>query len=215
MLFGKTMREFLRLGGVVVATSNYMPADLKPRGVGVDAFRPYGQYFFQRVVVHNMDSAVDYRHGAGLDWKYFLYPLNNTTQAHIQAIIRTITGGNALVPDSLRIRGHDCVIPRTYNTVAIMDYTEILEQPYGAEDFIALAEKYPTLVLENVPKISGDNTSIIKRFIILIDAYYEAKGKVIITADTAPENYTVVALLILNLKDVYPALKNLTADKYV
>ena len=188
MLFGRIAQVILQNGGVIVATSNFPPEKLKPRGAGADIFRPYVEYFFSRTMTHDMNSTLDYRSVKGKDgWANYLYPLNNGTRGKLQRIMDDLTYGVETAPDVLYVRGHSIALYHTGGNVACTTYIDLLAKPYGVQDFMALADKYPTLVIGGIPKIKADDTTLAKRFIVLVDAYYEVGGKIILSADCPPE----------------------------
>ena len=187
MLFGRIVESILQQGGVIVATSNFAPEHLKPRGAGADIFKPYVDYFFERTIGFDMDSAIDYRSEHRNGWENYLYPLNSSTKDKLQGITDNLTKGITITPETLYVRGHGIYLSHTGAGVACSTYNDLLAKPYGVEDFIALARAYSTLVVSGIPKISADNTALAKRFILLVDAYYEAGGKIILSADCSPD----------------------------
>lgn len=51
----------------------------------------------------------------------------------------------------------------------------LVAQPLGPADYIALCSKYHTLVLENIPQMGVLQKNEARRFITLLDAVYETK----------------------------------------
>jgi len=67
---------------------------------------------------------------------------------------------------------------------SIFDYAA---QSAGAEDYLALAAHYNTLVLADIPRLGPENRNEAKRFCTLIDALYEAKVNLVCSADAPPD----------------------------
>ncbi|PJN95992.1 cell division protein ZapE, partial [Amaricoccus sp. HAR-UPW-R2A-40] len=60
--------------------------------------------------------------------------------------------------------------------------------PLGPADYLALAEAVEVLILDDVPCLRASQANEAKRFVTLIDALYEAKVRLIASAETTPES---------------------------
>jgi cell division protein ZapE len=69
-----------------------------------------------------------------------------------------------------------------------MSFDELCARPLGAADYLELAERFHTLLLEGVPKLTPDKREEAARFRNLIDALYEAKAKLVCAAEAEPAN---------------------------
>ena len=68
-----------------------------------------------------------------------------------------------------------------------MSYAELCEQPLGAADYLEIARHFHTVVIDDVPKMSADQRNEARRFMILIDALYEHKVNLLMSAAASPE----------------------------
>src|SRR3546814_2123963 len=59
-------------------------------------------------------------------------------------------------------------------------------QPLGSADYLAIARRYHTVVIVGVPMMGPENRNEAARFKTLIDALYEYKVKLLISADAEP-----------------------------
>ena len=57
----------------------------------------------------------------------------------------------------------------------------------GAQDYLAIARRFHTVFLEDVPVLGGDRRNEAARFVALIDALYEARCKLVVLAGAEPE----------------------------
>lgn len=55
----------------------------------------------------------------------------------------------------------------------MFDFDELCNRPLAAADYIALAEKFHTLAVADVPRFNAANRSAGYRFVTLIDVMYE------------------------------------------
>jgi len=65
---------------------------------------------------------------------------------------------------------------------------ELCKQPLGAADYLAIARHYPTVLIDRVPKMTMDERTWAARFVTLIDALYEHRTKLVMSADAPPDD---------------------------
>src|SRR5690606_29358431 len=78
-------------------------------------------------------------------------------------------------------------VPMTAGGVARFSFAELCEQPLGPGDYLAIAGLYHTVILSDVPLLSPDKRNEARRFMTLIDALYEHRVKLVISAAAPPE----------------------------
>jgi len=79
------------------------------------------------------------------------------------------------------------VIARTDGGLARATFSELCETALGPQDYLAIAERFHTLFLEDVPILGPDNHQAARRFVTLVDALYEAGTRLVVLAEAAPE----------------------------
>ena len=90
-------------------------------------------------------------------------------------------------PAYLKVLGREVVIARTDGGLARATFAELCEAPLGPQDYLAVAERFHTLFLEDVPVLGPDNHQAARRFVTLVDALYEAGTRLVVLAGAAPE----------------------------
>jgi len=71
--------------------------------------------------------------------------------------------------------------------VARCDFDLLCGTALGAGDYLALAQRFHTLILDGIPRLSPDNYDKARRFIVLIDTLYDQRVKLIASADAMPD----------------------------
>jgi len=69
----------------------------------------------------------------------------------------------------------------------MMSFVDLCEKPLGAADYLAIANRYHTVVLSGIPKLGPTRHNEAKRFVTLIDTLYEYKVNLICSAAAAPD----------------------------
>lgn len=88
---------------------------------------------------------------------------------------------------SLRVYGRDLIVPRHFSGVTKWTFSELCCTNLGPADYITIASRFHTLILENVPVLSLLQKNEARRLITLLDALYEAHCKLLIRAAAEPE----------------------------
>ncbi len=186
MIVGRLFEALFADGVVVVTTSNRVPSDLYKDGLNRQLFLPFIRLIEDRMVVHHLESPTDYRQHRLADTQVYFAPANAEARAAIDTLWTDLTGGSWGTL-SLTVKGREVVLPGFQNGVARAPFWELCGQPLGPADYLAIAGAVRVLILEDVPRLSRSNFNEAKRFVTLIDALYEAKVRLIMSAADIPE----------------------------
>ncbi|MGH1379254.1 MAG: cell division protein ZapE [Alphaproteobacteria bacterium] len=182
MILGRLFKILFEHDVTVVTTSNWAPDDLYKNGLQRDRFLPFIELLKTKVNVFHLDSPNDYRtQKTQVEGTYFT-PLNRATVKTLNDIFKELTNGAKPQKDVLKVKGHDLEVSQTACGVARFTFSQLCERPYGAEDYIEIARKYNTVFLEGIPKLGYDRRNEVKRLMNLIDALYEGRNKVFVSA---------------------------------
>ncbi len=183
MILGRLFKILFEKDVIMVATSNWAPDDLYKNGLQRERFLPFISLLKSKVVAVHLDSPHDYRaQTTQIDGSYF-YPLGVATRRKMDLLFTELSGGGAPEQKVLRVKGRDIVAQQVAGNIARFSFAELCERPHGAEDYIKIAQSFDMVFLENVPKLNYDRRNEAKRLMNLIDALYEARIPVVISAD--------------------------------
>jgi cell division protein ZapE len=97
-----------------------------------------------------------------------------------------LSGVGRGTPTSLNVKRRTIFIPQTMGRVARMGFGDICGQMLAASDFMALAEHYDSLLIDDIPELSPDRRNDARRLIMLIDVLYEARALLAVSAAAEP-----------------------------
>ena len=186
-ILGRLFEALFAAGTVVVATSNTRMDDLFAGQPGRDAFLPFIATLKKHLDMIVMHGSRDWRRQQLRGMPTWHVPANAQADAALDEAFRTLTAGAEPRAERLRIMGHTLAVPQAASGVARFDFDALCGQPLGAGDYLALATHYQALVLDGVPRLSPDNYDVARRFIVLVDALYDHRVKLVVSADATPD----------------------------
>lgn len=186
MLLGRLFQHLLERKVVVVATSNRPPDDLYKNGLNRQRFTPFIELLKQTHNVHEIRSEHDYRLERLIAAPVYYSPLGPDANRAMQDAWERLTSGAEPHETHLTVHGREWRIPAQAAGVARMSFEELCDRPLGPGDYLTFARHFDTILLENVPVLSPQSGNAALRFITLIDALYEAKAKLVMSAEAEP-----------------------------
>jgi cell division protein ZapE len=187
MILGRLFQALFERGVVVVATSNIPPDELFKDRPGRDAFLPFIALIKQRLDVVMMDDGRDFRRSRLRGMRTWRVPADTRADRELDAAFAELTGYATGGPETLLVMGRQFVVPLAAEGVARFDFEQLCGAALGAGDYLALATRYHTLILDGIPRLSPDNYDRARRFIVLVDTLYDHRVKLIASADAMPD----------------------------
>ncbi|WP_268878192.1 cell division protein ZapE [Pseudovibrio exalbescens] len=186
MLLGRLFTKLFERGVVVVATSNVDPNDLYKDGLNRNHILPFIELLQQKVDVLKLDSRTDFRLEKLSGTKVYLTPLDDHSEQALTDVWRSLTNNVPPHSETLENLGREIPVNKTCAGVAWFTFDELCRQPLGASDFLRIAQAYHTIILQGVPVLEARRRNEAKRFINLIDALYDNRVKLVVSADAEP-----------------------------
>jgi cell division protein ZapE len=187
MILGRLFQRLFDRGVVVVATSNTAPGDLFRGKPGRDAFLPFIELLKQRLDVLVLEGERDWRRQRLRGMPTWHVPADARAERALDDAFRQLTASAPAARDRLLVMGRILHVPLAAAGVARFDFATLCGTALGAGDYLALATHFTALVLDGVPRLSPDNFDEARRFIVLVDALYEHRVKLVASADALPD----------------------------
>jgi cell division protein ZapE len=180
-------------GVAIVTTSNRAPSELYKDGLNREHFLPFIALIEREMDVLALNGPVDYRleRLGGMDTWHT--PLGDAATAQVREAFFRLTDyppeDSAHVPSSdLGLGGGRTLhVPKSLKGVAVFSFRKLCGEARGAADYLAVAQTYHTVILVGIPRMGPENRNEAARFVTLIDALYENKVKLLVTAAAEPE----------------------------
>ncbi len=186
MIVGRLFEKLFAAGVVIVTTSNRPPEGLYKDGLNRALFLPFIARLNAEMQVVELQSPTDYRQHRLSGTQVYFHPAGKA-QGQIAAIWSDLTGGAAGEPLLLPVNGRTVELPRYASGIGRASFWQLCARALGPADYLAIASAVRVLILEDIPQLSSENYNEAKRFVILIDALYEARARLICSAADEPE----------------------------
>ena len=187
MILSRLFEALFAEGVVVVATSNRAPDELYEGGLNRQLFLPFIALLKERMELLEMNSGVDYRLERLTGEPVYFCPLGPIADAQMQTAWRKLTDCETGEAETVTVQGREVPVPMAAKGVARFSFSDLAAQALGAADYLAIAERFHTILLDRIPRLSKDKRNEAKRFVTLIDALYENKVRLVCSADGAPD----------------------------
>jgi cell division protein ZapE len=186
MIIGRLFQAMFAAGVVVVATSNVAPERLYEGGLNRALFLPFISLLGQKMDIIELASRTDFRLEKLAGTPVYYVPADAKARRALDQAFKALTGVAHGAPLVLPVLGRELVVPEAAANVARFSFAELCQRPLAAVDYLVIAERFHTLLIDAIPVLSQAQRNEAKRFIILIDALYDQHVKVIVSAEAEP-----------------------------
>ena len=188
MILSRLFKALFDNGVVLVATSNVAPDDLYRDGLNRALFLPFVELLKTHTDVFELAGEEDYRLAAIGEDDFYVSPLDAASRKAMDATWAALLDGAHEAPASLSVKGHTVHVPRAGNGAARFAYADLLARALGAQDFLAIARRFHTVMVDDVPVMKEAERNEAKRFITLVDTLYDGGRRLIVSADAPAED---------------------------
>jgi len=185
MILDRLLTGLFRRGVTLVTTSNSEPDGLYKNGLQRQRFLPAIEMLKTHTRVVHIDSGVDYRLRLLQQAGTYLSPNDDAALLKLQHFFdesasSQISAGGMLNINDREIRTRLCA-----KGIAWFDFAAICDGPRSPNDYIEIARWYPAVIISGVPQLDRAQEDQARRFIALVDEFYDRRVKLIVSAATA------------------------------
>lgn len=220
MILGNLCEALFANKVVLVTTSNIHPDNLYKDGLQRQKFLPAIEALKNNTHILEIVSETDYRMRSLREAKLYYYPKTeeNATEllgAFNKLASRTDCGANPNESGTILIQNRHLDYVRKSCMQIWFDFNILCTAPRSQNDYIELASEFPTIFLENVPQLNANKDDETRRFINLVDEFYDRGVKLFILADVAIDNIYAGGILEFEIERTKSRLQEMQSEEYL
>lgn len=185
MLLATLLQALFARGITLIATSNIPPDLLYRNGLQRARFLPAIDLIKEYCDVLNVDAGIDYRLRTLTQANLWLTPAGEETTDAMHSMLGKLTGnhsGSAETKPVLEVNHRPMQAIAAVDGVLAVEFHTLCEEARSQLDYIALSKIYHSVLLHNVPVMGADSENAARRFLALVDEFYERHVKLVISA---------------------------------
>ena len=184
MILALLLEGLFQRGVTLVATSNIIPDHLYRDGLQRERFLPAIELLNRHCQVVNVDGGRDYRLRALEKAELYYSPLGDDAERAISQTFDSLVvlEGEIKTDVALDIEGRSIPARKVAEDLVWFDFAAICEGPRSQNDYIEVAREFHSVVISNVPRFGPGNDDAARRFINLVDEFYDRSVKLALSA---------------------------------
>ena len=182
MILGRLLDNLFQRGVVLVATSNAHPEDLYKNGLQRQRFLPAIESIMDNTHVVELDGPVDYRLRLLQQAGTYLTPDDEAARGRLQNLFDESASSQIARDVLLDVNGRQINAAQCAKGIAWFEFNELCDGPRSQNDYIEIARWYPAVILSGVPCFDRKLEDQARRFISLVDEFYDRRVKLILSA---------------------------------
>jgi cell division protein ZapE len=182
MILANLLDALFERGVTLVTTSNTAPSNLYRDGLQRARFLPAIALIERQCHVVEMASSRDWRLRALTQASVYLTPPGAEAHRTLEKIFASQAGADVEQDGQLHVNGRDIPFRKRADGVLWFEFGALCEGPRAVADYIALAKAGPAIIISNVPQFTVYSEDAAKRFVQLVDEFYDRHVKLVLSA---------------------------------
>ena len=183
MILAGLLEALFNLDVSLIATSNIEPKRLYENGLQRQNFLPAIKLLAEHTKVINVDGGIDYRLRSLKQAEIYHSPLREASETMMFENFKSLSVGlNTVEGGTIEIQGRKILSRHRAEDLVWFDFESICGGPRSSADYVEIAQLFHTVLISSIPKLDGYNDDKARRFVSLVDEFYDHKVKLIISA---------------------------------
>lgn len=215
MIISDLFQKLFTRGITLIATSNIAPDGLYKNGIHRDRFIPTIEMVKQNCRILNVDAGVDYRLRVLKQAQLFKSPLTHDHQLWMAQRFAALTMSQTVSDEPIIINQR--VVETLGHTEDVLwcEFKELCMKPRSPADFIEISNIYNTVLVSNVPNLDDVLSEGTRRFIYLVDEFYDRGVKLLLTSEASIIEIYRGEKLAFEIERTRSRLLEMQSDEYL
>ena len=215
MILARLLNGLFERRVTLVATSNVEPANLYRDGLQRERFLPAIALLQQHTEVIELDGDTDYRLRILEHAGTYLCPDDDDARRKLLRLFTESATAGIEKQRKLLVNGRRIAAHCAAKGIAWFEFDEICDGPRSQADYIELARWYPTIIVSGVPRFGRNDDDKARRFIALVDEFYDRRVKLILSAARVPAELYAGQRLAFEFERTISRLTEMQSSDYL
>nr|WP_273440244.1 cell division protein ZapE [Sedimenticola selenatireducens] len=186
MILAQLLKSLFSRGVTLVTTSNTAPDNLYRNGLQRASFLPAIELIKQHTRVIHLDSTTDYRLRYLQQATVYHTPLGAAVNQRLIEEFEQLAPEPGQSGGTISLYWREIPVQRLADDLIWFDFFAICGPPRSQADYLELARCYHTVIISDIPLLTGELDDAARRFVFLVDEFYDRGVKLIISAAAGP-----------------------------
>lgn len=215
MILGNLFTALFSRGVALAATSNVAPADLYLDGLQRGQFLPAIALLEEHTELVHVDSGEDYRLRLLERADVYQCPPGRAADAQLEAYLQSMAPDAEPGRGTIQILGRDIAYRHCADGVIWFDFDALCDGPRSQDDYIELSRCYHTVLLSGVPRFDRTLENQARRFVALVDEFYDRRVKLILSAEAPLEDLYRGKTVAMEFQRTHSRLEEMRTHDYL
>ncbi|MEO5343155.1 MAG: cell division protein ZapE [Gammaproteobacteria bacterium SHHR-1] len=182
------LRGLFEQGICLVTTSNQPPELLYRGGIQRASFLPAIDLLQRHTQVLELNGSLDYRRRLVERAGVYHWPLGEEAEACLRQAFAQLQCEPLERDGQLSLLSREVTFRLRSGGLIWFDFDALCGPPRSQYDYIELARQQHTVFISDIPRLDGSSDDRARRFILLVDEFYDRGVKLMASASVAPES---------------------------
>jgi cell division protein ZapE len=215
MILGTLMQELFARHIVLVATSNIVPDELYRNGLQRSRFIPAIELIKHHTTIVNVDSGIDYRLRALEQAEIYHFPLDTQATQNLELYFQQLAPQASHHEGSIAVLGRQIATLHCADGVVMFEFSALCDGPRSQTDYMEISRCYHSVLIANVQQMGQSTDDIARRFIAMVDEFYERNVKLIMSAQVPLEELYTQGNLDFEFRRCLSRLQEMQSHDYL
>ena len=215
MIMDKLLQQLFKRGVTLVMTSNFKPDQLYTDGLKRERFLPAIRRIEEQMDICHLGGDLDYRMQQLREAKTWYSPNDEEADKALKSHYLAAIGVNQQKPAEIIINRRTIPVRRWTNGVVWFDFKVICSAPRSTRDHVEIARYFHTVLVQNIRQMTDDDKDVARRFISMIDEYYDRRVNLIVSAESPLQDIYIGKALAFEFQRTMSRLQEMQGEGYL